>query len=261
MESFETIEFAVEGPVATVTLNRPESRNALSNAMVAELFRCFTALRGDEYAGVRVVVLRAAGSAFCAGGDVRDLSGAATPEENRAALALVDELLRGINEASQVVVARVQGAALGGGLGMLCVCDIVIAGEKASFGFPEARLGLAPSLISPYVLARIGFTAARSLFLTGARFNAATAQRLGLVTENCSDEALDATVDATVNDILQCAPEALRETKQLLFHVVSNADSLDYRIDLLTCLRTGEEAAQGVLAFATKQPAPWAPKP
>jgi enoyl-CoA hydratase/carnithine racemase len=261
VENVETIEFAVNGPVATVTLSRPESRNALSNAMVGDLLRRFTALRGDEYAGVRVVVLRAAGSAFCAGGDVRDLSSESTPQKSRAALAMVDALLRCINEAPQVVVARVQGAALGGGVGLVSVSDIAIASENASFGFPEARLGIAPSLISPYVLARVGFTNARRLMLTGARFDAAMAQTVGLISEWCPDAELDARVDAVVRDILQCAPQALRETKRLLFHVATHLDSLDYRLDLLTRLRMSEEAAQGVLAFATKQPAPWAPKP
>ncbi len=261
MENLETIEFAVNGPVATVTLNRQESRNALSNAMVGELLRCFTVLRGDEYASVRVVVLRAAGSAFCAGGDVRELSSESSPQENRAALAMVDKLLRGINEAPQVVVARVQAAALGGGVGLVSVSDIAIASENASFGFPEARLGIAPSLISPYVLARIGFANARRLMLTGARFDAEMAQTVGLISAWCPDAELDARVDAVVHDILLCAPQALRETKRLLFHVAANLDSLDYRIDLMTRLRMSEEAAQGVIAFATKQPAPWAPKP
>jgi enoyl-CoA hydratase/carnithine racemase len=258
VEPFETIKFAVRGPVATVTLNRPGSRNALSNVMVAELLHCFTALRGIDCNEVRVVALRAEGNVFCVGGDVRDLSSESTREENRAALAEVDELLRAINEAPQVVVVRVQGAALGGGVGLVSVSDIAIASEQASFGFPEVRLGLAPSLISPYVLARIGFTNARRLMLTGARFDAAMAQAIGLVSECCVDADLDARVDAVVREILQCAPHALRETKRLLFYVASNAESLDYRVELLTRLRTSEEAAQGILAFATKQPAPWA---
>jgi enoyl-CoA hydratase/carnithine racemase len=261
VESFDGVELAIVGPVATVTLNRPETRNALSNAMVAELLRCFTTLRDEAYAGVRVVVLRAAGSVFCAGGDVRDLASEATPEENHAALAMVDQLLRAVNDAPQVVVARVQGATLGGGVGLVSVSDIAVASEKATFGFPEVRLGLAPSLISPYVLGRIGFTNARRLMLTGARFDAATAQAIGLISEWCPEAELDARVDAVVRDVLQGAPAALRETKRLLFHVAANEDSLNYRMDLLTRLRTSEEAAQGLVAFATKQSPPWASEP
>src|SRR5262249_19312817 len=155
--------------------NRPEARNAMSNHMAEELLRCFTELRGADYNGVRAVVLRAAGSVFCAGGDVRDLSATGDPKEISAATAPLAELLRAVNEAPQVVIARVQGPALGGGLGLVCVTDLAIASERASFGFTEARLGLAPALISPYIIARIGLTHARRLVLTGVRIGAAEA--------------------------------------------------------------------------------------
>jgi enoyl-CoA hydratase/carnithine racemase len=264
LDAFETITCTVDGPVATVKLNRPETRNALSNAMVAELLRCFTALGGDEYRDVRAVVLRAAGSVFCAGGDVRDLSNILSPAENRAAIARLDELLRAVNQAPQVVIARVQGAALGGGLGLVCVTDLAVAAESASFAFTEARLGLAPAIISPYVVARIGFTAARRLILTAARVDAAAAQTLGLVTECCPDSELDARMAAALRDVLQCAPQALRACKRLLFRVAASpdpADTLEYRVDLLDQLRNGEEAQQGMRAFLAKQPALWAPQP
>jgi enoyl-CoA hydratase/carnithine racemase len=264
LDVFETITCAVDGPIATVTLNQPETRNALSHAMVAELLRCFTALGGDDHSAVRAVVLRAAGSVFCAGGDVRDLATMRSPEENRAAIARLDELLRAINEAPQVIVARIQGAALGGGLGLVCVSDLAIAAESASFAFTEARLGLAPAVISPYVVARVGFTAARRMILTAARVDAATALTLGLVTERCPDAELDARVDTTLREVLQCAPQALRECKRLLFRVAAApdlADTLEYRVDLLDRLRAGEEAQQGMRAFLAKQPAPWAPRP
>lgn len=260
MDTFETIAFAVDGPVATVTLNRPDARNAMSNQMAEELLRCFTSLRGEKYGGVRVVVLRAAGSVFCAGGDVRDLANTQSPDENRAATARLDELLRAVNEAPQVVVARVQGPALGGGLGLVCVTDVAVAGESASFGFTEARLGLAPAVISPYILTRIGLTRARQLVLTGSRVGARTAADYGLVSEACPDTDLDARVEAVVREVLQCAPGALRASKALLFHVATNADTLDYRVDLLNRLRAGEEAQQGMAAFVTKQAAPWIPQ-
>src|SRR5262249_47434980 len=153
-----------------------------------ELLQCFTALRGDDYSEVRAVVLRAAGSVFCAGGDVRDLSAPGAPEESRAATARLDELLRAVNQAPQVVIARVQGPALGGGLGLVCVTDLAIASEHASFGFTEARLGLAPALISPYIIARIGLSYARRLVLTGVRIGAAEAREYGIVSEACLDE-------------------------------------------------------------------------
>ena len=170
MQRFQTITLQVKGPVALVRLNRPDARNALSFAMVEELLACFTALRDDPaFRDVRVVLLCANGKTFCAGGDLRDMT--RPTEEQREALLKTDALLQAINQAPQVVIARVQGAALGGGLGLVCVSDIAIAGYSASFGLPEAQLGLAPALISPYVLARLGFTRTRELMLTGERFD------------------------------------------------------------------------------------------
>src|SRR5262245_9507184 len=154
MNAFETIMCAIDGPIATVTLNRPEARNAMNNRMVSELLHCFTELGGPSYHAVRAVEMRAAGDVFCAGGDLRDLSSTISQVERRDSLSDLDKLLHTINEAPQVVVACVQGSALGGGLGLVCVSDIAVAAESASFGFTEARLGLAPSLISPYVIAR-----------------------------------------------------------------------------------------------------------
>src|SRR5262249_17619212 len=169
MDTFETITCAVAGPVATITLSRPTARNAMSLAMVDELSRCFTTLRDEAYSDVRVAILRAAGETFCAGGDLRDMR-AASEDGARVGVRL-DEVRRVVNEAPQVVVARVQGAAMGGGLGLVCVSDIAIADEKATFGLPEVRLGLAPAVISPYVIQRLGFTRARQLMLTGRRFD------------------------------------------------------------------------------------------
>jgi enoyl-CoA hydratase/carnithine racemase len=266
MEGFETISCSFAGPLATVTLTRPQVRNAMSQEMVEELLRCFTELRGEEHAAVRVVVLRAAGAVFCAGGDVKDLqnAGDALAQENARAIARTDEMLRAVNEAPQVVVARVQGAAMGGGLGLVCVSDVAIAGESASFALPEVRLGIAPALISPYVIARVGFTRARQLMLTGVRFGAEAALTYGLVHETCADAALDSRVDALTSEILRCAPGALRECKRLLFAVAGNPDTLAGtladRVDTLNRLRAGAEAQQGMAAFLRKQPPPWAPQ-
>jgi isohexenylglutaconyl-CoA hydratase len=263
VEAFETITCEVAGAVATVTLNRPEARNTMSQTMVEELLRCFTTLGGEEGADVRAVVLRAAGTVFCAGGDVRDL-GATLSQEDAGAMARVDQMLRAVNEAPQVVIARVQGAAMGGGLGLVCVSDVAIAAEGASFALPEVRLGVAPALISPYVLQRVGLTRARQLMLTGARFGARDALAYGLVHEVVANDQLDARVDAVVSDALRCAPGALRECKRLLFAVAASRDpqeSLADRVDTLNRLRAGEEARQGMTAFLQKQPAPWVARP
>jgi isohexenylglutaconyl-CoA hydratase len=257
VDDFATITCEIAGPVATVTLNRPEARNALSQQMVDELLRCFTTLAGEQHAGVRAVVLRAAGTAFCAGGDVRDL-GDATHES--AAVAF-ERLMRALNEAPQVVIARIQGAAMGGGLGLVCVSDIAIAAESASFALPEVRMGLAPALIMPYVLQRIGLTRARKLMLTGTRFGAEAARDYGLVHETCADAELDMVVAGCASEVLRCAPEALRACKRLLFSVATHldpAETLGERVEMLNRLRASDEAAEGIAAFLQKRPAPWA---
>jgi enoyl-CoA hydratase/carnithine racemase len=259
MEVFETITCNLARPVASITLNRPAARNAMSNRMVEELYSCFHELAGDAYAGVRAVVVRAEGNVFCSGGDIGDLSNPLPPEQNWAAIARLDQLLRAVNEAPQVVITRVQGAALGGGLGLVCVSDIVIASTSATFALPEVRLGLVPSVISPYVVARIGLSRARMLTLTGAQIGAEAAHAYGLIHEVCADDELDATLDAVLANVLKCAPQALRAGKRLLFKVAteSNENTLAYRVDLLNRLRTGEEAQQGMQAFMKKRPAPW----
>ncbi len=262
MQAFERLTVETIGPVASVTLNRPAERNAMSARMVEELLRCFVALRDDPvHNDVRVVVLRAAGEVFCAGGDLRDLASGAAPNAERVAVGRLDELLRTVNEGPQVVVARVHGAALGGGLGLICVSDIAIAGARASLGLPEVRLGLAPAIIAPYVIARVGLTRARQLMLTGRRCSAAEAVQFGLIHHWCPDDELDTAIDATVREILACAPQALRECKRLLFKVAAGGETLDYRIDLLNRLRASDEAREGMQAFLTKQPAPWVPQP
>src|SRR5579859_547208 len=257
---FDTIIREINGPVATLTLNRPAVRNAMSNRMVDELLDCFTELAGEAYADIRAVILRAAGDVFCAGGDVRDLSAGGSPGESDA-VGRLDQLLRAVNEAPQVVIARVQGPALGGGLGLICVADIVVAGSRASFGMPEVRLGIVPALISPFVVARLGLPRARYLMLTGQRFSAEEAYAFGLVHELFPDEDLEVAGKGVVDEILKCAPHALRECKRLLFTVATDSDTLAYRIDLLNRLRASDEAQQGMRAFLTKQTAPWIPNP
>ena len=256
VKRFETITLQVKGPVARVRLNRPDARNALSMAMVGELLACFIALRDDPaYGAVRAVVLCAKGKTFCAGGDLRDMARPA--EEQQQGLAQVDDLLRAINQAPQVVIARVQGAALGGGLGLVCVSDIAIAGYSASFGMPEAQLGIAPAMIAPYVLARLGFTRTRELMLTGHRFDYVAAHDWGLIQHYCADFELDRCVRLVLADVLQAAPGALRACKELLFTVAAGGDTRDYRVALLERLRAGEEARQGAQAFLQKKAAPW----
>ena len=148
---------------------------------------------------------------------------------------------------------------MGGGLGLVCVTDIAIADEGAMFGLPEVRLGLAPAVISPYVVQRVGFTRARQLMLTGRHFGATAALEYGLIHEIALVGQLDTLVAATIADILKCAPNALRECKRLLFAVLTQPDSLEERVATLERLRMSEEAAEGIMAFIQKRSAPWVP--
>jgi isohexenylglutaconyl-CoA hydratase len=255
---YETLAIAVDGPVATVTLNRPEARNAMSHQLVADLLAYFQSIRDNR--SIRAVVIRAAGKTFCVGGDIRDLSAPRRADEENAALGRLDTMLRAINRAPQVVIARIHGAVLGGGIGLVCVSDIAIASTTARFGLPEVRLGLAPSLISPFVLQRLGLTQTRRWMLTGTQFDGAAAREAGLIHEVCDEAALDERVDATIHEVLHCSPNALAECKKLLFEVLENPESLDYRVDLLGRLRRSEEGQEGMQAFLEKRPARWVPQ-
>lgn len=256
----ETLVIDIQQSVARVTLNRPDARNAMSDQMVQELLDFFTSIQTDR--SLRVVVISAAGSTFCAGGDLKDMQAQATMTlaEKIERMQAFDRMLYMINTAPQVTLARVQGAALGGGLGLVCVTDLAIAGESARFALPEVRLGLSPALISPYVIARVGLTRARDLMLTGRRFGAAEALDYGLVHYACAEADLDAMVEQQVQEILEGAPHALAETKKLLFYVSerSLADSIAYRAELISRLRESDEGQEGMIAFIQKQKPSWA---
>lgn len=253
----ETLDIQIKGAVARVTLNRPEVHNAMSDQMVLELLQFFESIRDDRK--VRAVVLAAAGETFCSGGDIKDLQATASSEERFRAMSKFDQMLRTVNEAPQVTIARIQGAAMGGGLGLVCVADVAIASDKAKFSLPEVRLGVAPALISPYVIARIGESRARHLMLTGMKFDAAKAWQYGLIHEVCATKVLDERVEAVVHDVLQCSPNALAETKELIFYVSERSmdASLQYRAELISRLRASEEGQEGMMAFIQKRKPRW----
>ncbi len=202
--------------VAEVTLNRPDAHNAFDETLIAELTDCVTQLSED--AAVRVIVLRGAGASFCAGADLSYMGRMAgyTPEENRTDARALQRMFAVLANCPQVTIARVQGAALGGGAGLAAVCDITIAAEDARFAFSEARLGLAPAVIAPYVLQKMSPGAARALFVTGERFSAAEAWRLGLAQQMVPAAELDAAVQRTVEAAMQAGPEAVAAIKRLL---------------------------------------------
>jgi enoyl-CoA hydratase/carnithine racemase len=260
LPSLQTVAVTIEKAVARVTLNRPDVKNAMSFQMVRDLQRAFDALR--ENGDVRAIVLSGAGGTFCAGGDVNELREtihANDPNADKAQAANFDGLLHSVNQAPQVVIAQVDGAAMGGGLGLVCVSDIAIASTTAIFGFPEVRLGLVPSFISPYAIQRLGLTRARELMLTGRRFSGSEARENGLVHDVCPPDKLEETVSGVVSNVLKGGPRALAACKALIFEVLDKPldATLDYRAALLNRLRQGEEGHEGMMAFLMKRPAKW----
>src|SRR5688500_16655523 len=210
------------GPVVRVTLNRPDVRNAFNEEVIAELTAWATA---PMPGGARVAVLAGAGKAFCAGADLNWMSRMVryTLEENVRDAGAMAAMFHALDILPIPLVGRVHGAALGGGVGLAAVCDIVVAADDAVFGFTEARLGIVPAVISPYAVAKIGVSAARELFLTAARFSAARARDIGLVHAVVPESGLDAAIDACVADLLMGGPEALAGAKALIAGVAGQA--------------------------------------
>lgn len=254
-QDFETLAVHHEDGVAYVTLNRPESKNAMNFRMVHELHAVFTGLRDDR--SIRVIVLSGADGTFCAGGDIKEMRDNQVPATENASN--LDAMLRACNHASQVVITVVEGAALGGGLGLVCVSDIAIASSSAQFGLPEVRLGVAPAFISPFVLKRVGLTRARELMLTGRRFSGIEALQYGLVHAIHPEETLQDALRQQLDMLRHCAPGAIAATKALIFTVADQPldATVSYRANLLNSLRAGDEAQEGLLAFMQKRPPQW----
>lgn len=259
---FRFLEIRRDGPVEHLTLNRPEVRNAFNDEVVKELTAWADGLARDP--GVRVVVLAGAGKVFSAGADAAWMArmGASTQAENEADALATTAMLRAINSLPVVVIGRIHGAALGGGSGLAAVCDIVVADERAVFGFTETKLGILPAMISPFVLPKIGVSAARELFLTGARFDAARAQAIGLVHAVVPAEALDATVQKYVTETLSAAPTAVAAVKGLIPQVWGKRpdEVATLTARTIAAQRVSPEGQEGLRAFLDKRPASWVPR-
>lgn len=259
MGPYETIEVGKSGPVATVTLHRPEVRNAFDARMIAEL----TAVFGDMgwATDTRVVVLRGAGASFSAGADVNWMRASLdfSHDENLADAARMSEMFQTIDSCPLPVVARVHGAALGGGMGLLAVCDVAVAASDTTFGFTEARLGIIPAVISPFVLPKIGESWARALFLSGERFGADLAQRIGLVHAVAPPDELDNLLEQKVNDLLTSAPHAIAAAKRLIAEARGQewANLREHTAQRIAELRTGTEGQEGLRAFLEKRRPAW----
>jgi methylglutaconyl-CoA hydratase len=257
-----TLRVEKAGPRTDVVLARPDVRNAFNEVVIRELREAFDSLGGD--AAVRVVVLRGEGKVFSAGADVewmRRMAGLSKDENRRDAEAMAG-MFRAVAECPKYVIARIHGAALGGGSGLTAAADAAVAASDASFGFTETRLGIVPAVISEVVLRRIGPGHARTLFPTGERFDAAEARRIGLVAEVAAPEALDAAVARRVAEVLAAGPAAVAAAKRLLLEreawaALPPAERDRRAAGFIADLRATPEAREGLQAFLEKRKPGW----
>jgi methylglutaconyl-CoA hydratase len=260
MMNYQTLEVTKAERVATVTLNRPDVRNAFNETTIAEITQVFREL--GQQADLRAIVLGASGTAFCAGADLNWMKKMAgyTHEENRADAAQLAEMLRTIYACPKPVVAKVQGDCYAGGMGLVAACDIAVAVETVNFCLSEAKLGLIPATISPYVIKAMGESASRRYFLTAERFSAQEAHRIGFVHQMVAADALDAAVADIVKALVSNSPNAVKEAKRLVQDVAGRALSdalIADTAERIADIRSSEEGKEGVRSFLEKRKPGW----
>jgi len=249
--------------VIEVQLNRPELHNAFNEEFISELTDCFRTL--SENPDVRLLVLSAAGKSFCAGADLNWMKSMKdySDEENYQDSVKLSQLFSTLNDCPFPVIAKVNGATLGGGTGLVSACDFVVASEDAIFGFTEVGLGLVPAVISPYVINKIGESSARAYFLSGERFKAAEALRLQLIHSVVPPSELDKALEKQVERFLRAGPQAAREAKGLIkgvFKRTPHSENLrDYTCKTIARVRTTEEGQEGMAALLEKRKPKWFP--
>ncbi|SAL75749.1 enoyl-CoA hydratase [Caballeronia terrestris] len=258
--NLQRLKFTVVGHIARVTLDRPDVRNAFDDATIVELTAAFRAL--DDDASVRAVILAANGPAFCAGADLnwmKRMAGYSDTENRSDALSLAT-MLNTIHTCSKPVIARVQGDAYAGGMGLVAACDIAISADTANYCLSEAKLGLMPATIAPYVIRAMGARAAHRYFVTAERFDAAEALRIGFVHQVVASDQLDASVDAVAASIVANSPNAVRECKQLVADMAGKTidDTLIAdTADRIARIRSSDEGREGVRSFLEKRKPSW----
>lgn len=259
MSEVVEVRWAGEG-VMVVALNRPGSHNAMNGEMIQDLTAIFRGITPDD--GARVVVLTGNGRSFCAGADLNGMRAAAdfSLEENRAGGEAIFDLMLAVDECPRPVIGKINGAAIGGGVGLVSCCDIVVVVERATFGLSEVRLGIVPAVISPFVLAKIGASVARQLFLTGERFGAAYAKEIGLVHHVVADPAgLDTITNERIDQLLQAAPGAQATAKEIIRRVSHQpkAAMRGYTSNMIAQRRASAEGREGMSAFLEKRKPEW----
>ncbi len=249
--------------IARLTMNRPDLRNAFNEEIITEICEAFGRFHSDP--NIRAIILTGAGKAFSAGADLNMMKRAAnfSAAENKDDARRLAHMLNSIYTSPKPTIARVNGPAMGGGLGLIAACDIAIGSEDAFFALSEVRLGLIPAVISPFVVDAIGARQARRYFVTGERFDATTAKHIGLLHRVESTDALDAAVDDTLADILACGPVAQDEAKRLI-HMVNHREIdkniLDETAGHIARLRASKEGKEGIAAFLEKRKPNWVVK-
>ncbi len=264
MDGFQHLHYEVADSVASITLQRPQLHNAFNAELIAELSAAIRSARDDERA--RVLVLTGSGESFSAGGDLNWMQAMAkaSREDNRLDSLRLAAMFRALDNLPKAVIARVNGPAFGGGVGLISCCDVSIAVRSAKFALSEVRLGLIPATIAPFVQARIGMAGMRRYALSGERFDAATAHQIGLIDAIAEDQqALDELLQAQIRQLLMAAPGAVAECKQLIRKLAAgdwSADATDkHSAAWIARVRASEEGKHGLQAFLHKHKARWQP--
>lgn len=260
-QSYHNLLFRIENKVCYITLNRPGVHNAFNSALIEELRSAFAEAASRSPGEVRAIVLAGAGRSFCAGADVKWMRESLdfTEEENIADALRMARMFDTIDSAPLPVIGRIQGAALGGGVGLAAVCDIVIAAKDALFAFSEAKLGILPSVISPYVLSKVGRSHARALFLTAERFSAERALQIGLAHIVVEPDGLDAEVERIIGEVMSSAPGAISRAKELITVVpaLEPEDAMQMTAETIAAMRVSSQGQEGLRAFLEKRKPEW----
>ena len=268
-ETIDQLQLKLDGSVLYMTLNDPESRNALSEDLLDDLIRVLAEIKDNL--GISTVVVRGAGGVFCAGGNLKGFaqqSNSGTGDNSQLKREIADGnwrvgrgLFNGFNRLPQTVIMVTEGAAMGGGVGLACCSDVTITSKDCKFSTTETSLGLVPAQIASFVIQRVGLTEARRMMLTGVRFNGEEAKRLGIA-HFCEEdtEAVDSRLEKVLASIQRCGPQANRMTKELMFHYMDHGlePTLEFAGDLFAQCMLGEETKEGLAAFIEKRKPSWA---